>query len=477
MAISRALVALALSTACSRSNPAHEAIAPENLSAPTLRRLTLVEYRNAVVDLVGDVTIPADLEALDQQSGRFSSVRAGQATISEHGIEQFVDAALAIAQQAFADPARAAALVGSGDFARRFGRRAWRRPLTDEEAARFAGLGAEATVAAMLASPNFLFRAELGRADAHHAGVRRYDGYDMASRLSFLLWQTTPDDALLDAAAAGALDNAAGVRAAAARLVASPRARAALLRFFDEDLGLDAIDTLGPRGAAMRSELEQAIETMVFDEQADVRGLLDLHGASVEPQRVGLLGFAGILALGAHGSDSSPTLRGRFVRERLLGQIVAPPPPGADVSAASAFGGAHQTMRDRLAAHRADPACAGCHAQMDPLGLALEHFDGNGAWRDDDRGLPIDTRSDLDGIPFDGEAQLSALLHDDPRVPQFLVTQLARHALGRMDTPGDAAFIAELTRNFAASGYRFLPLVVELTASPHFRFAADGDLP
>jgi hypothetical protein len=253
----------------------------------------------------------------------------------------------------------------------------------------------------------------------------------------------------------------------------------------------------------MRREIELVVEAIVFGDDGgdgDWRALVDTRRTFVNAElaalyglpppagdgfapaqfsaasgRAGLFGFAGILALGAHAAETSPTLRGRFIRERLLGQIIAPPPPGADVTGAGKLdSGAHRTMRTRLEEHRARPGCAACHARLDPLGLALEHFDGVGAFRSDDGGLALDTRGDLDGVAFDGGAELAAVLRADPRVPQFLVTQLCRYALGRMDTPADAPFIAELTGRFAASGYRFLPLVVELAASDQFRFVAGG---
>ncbi len=504
------LIAVAALAGCRAENLPAPSRAPD---APVLRRLTPFEYQNAVHDLLGaDLEIKDALEPIDRITHRFTTIGAGRATLSEEGIESLLGATRELARSILADPARRVALLGCDplpasdpcvvDFFRRFGRHAFRRPLGEEELRRLLALteggGLEQAIVSLLASPYFLFRIEEGER-----------GYVLASRLAFLLWGTIPDEPLLAAAERGELASVGGLLAQADRLWASPRAQAATLHFFEEQLGLDALAGLVkdpymlPRfsptiGAAMRREIELVLLDLIFRRDADLRDLFTtrrtfvnrelaaLYALPAPPRdgffpatfaahedRAGLLGFSGILAVAAHAVETSPTLRGKLIREQLLGQILSPPPDGTTLSLLDVAPGRHVTMRELLSRHETDPACGGCHRKMDPLGLSLEHFDSLGAYRANDLGLPVDSRASLDGRPFDGCRQLGALLHDDPRVMRFFVTQFYRYALGRMEGPEDGPFLAALERDFAASGYRFRALVRHLVASERFRFVKE----
>ena len=498
-----------------------------------MRRLTQAEYRATVKDLLGeDIQVPTDLE-VDTSLHGYSSVGASELTISPHAAEQYEAAAMDLARQVFGDEARRTALVGCTpasaadpcvrSFFERFGRRAWRRPLSAGEldllsqiatsvadSFRDPGRGLEWAVVALLESPYFLFRVEVGTPDS--AGRLRYDDWEMASRLSYLLWGTTPDDTLLDAAAAGGLRSTDGIREHAERMLASPRARAAVGGFFAEYLNLVRLDgvakntELFPQAlsptliASMRLEVQKLVEEVVFDRDADLREILDtrvtwvneelaaLYGvpapATVDESgfgevelpegRGGLLTTSAMLALYAHESVTSPTLRGKFIRQNLLCQDVPPPPPGV-VTTLDEGDGSPETMRDKLARHRENPVCAGCHDLMDPLGLSLEHFDALGVWRDTDGGLPLDVTGQLDGIPFDGARELGALLRGDARVGACVARQLYRHAQGHLETDGELRVIDELAAGFEAGGFRFRALVIDLVVADAFRMAAPND--
>lgn len=496
-----------------------------------LRRLTRVEYGRTVQDLLG-LEAPTDLEQ-DTVLHGFTTVAASSLTISDRAADQYEAASLQLAQRIFADPARREAFVGcapSGPddpcvrtFLERFGRRAWRRPLTAAELDRWQGVARtihgnlrdtwtalELVVAGLLQSPSFLYRVELGEPDPADATRRVYTGYELATRLSYLIWGSTPDDALLDAAARGALDTTDGLAAEARRMLADPRARQALARFFAEHLKLDRLDGITKDAAtfpqmsttlprAMRQELERIIDFVVFEQGGDLRDIFDtrttfvneelarvynlpgVEGDALQPvtlaansPRGGVLTTAGFLALNAHASVSSPTLRGRFVRQSLLCQDIPPPPPGVSTELPEPDPSAGpQTLRQRLETlHLSVPACAACHLRMDPIGFAFESFDAIGAYRTKDHGLPIDPSGQLDGRPFRNAHDLAQLLKASPDVAACVARMTYRYATGHLETPGEARTLEALTRGFVAQGHRFQDLVVALVTSDGFRLAA-----
>ncbi|MBK7860313.1 MAG: DUF1592 domain-containing protein [Archangiaceae bacterium] len=495
-----------------------------------LKRLTVEQYRNSVVDLLGTpLTVPADLEA-DTPVDGLSTVGASDVPISARGVEQFDAAARAMAAEVFATPARRVALVGctpaAGDapcvrtFLARFGERAWRRPLESAELDRYVALsgsvattladvwkGPELAVATLLASPNFLHRVELIAPDAAHPGWFRYDASALATRLSYFLWNTTPDAALLAAARTGELDTADGLRTQVDRLLGDPRTKPALLTFFADQLGLGALDRLerdpalfpgatATLGASMRQELDRFIGLHALEPGRDFRHMLStpdtfanaelaaLYGVaapasgfgavrfSSQQPRAGLLGTAGVLALTSHPYRTSPTGRGVFVRRKLLCETIAPPPPNVSNSVDGAPAPTGTTLADRLAQHRADPVCASCHAKLDPVGLGLEAFDAVGAHRTTDNGGHIDSNGQLDGRAFVGASGLGTLLENDPRIPACVSKRLYNHAVGRVLTAGDGAAIDAVATELQQHGYSVLELARAITQSDGFRLAS-----
>jgi len=498
-----------------------------------LKRLTVGQYGRTIHQLFGlGIKIPTDVE-VDTKLHGFSTIGSSELTIGPRAAEQYEAAAIDLARQVFADTARRDAFVGCAPtsatdpciktFLATFGRRAWRRPLTDAELTRWSNVvvdvtgklgsvwvGLEHATSGILQSPHFLFRVELGAPDPEKPGRLRYDDYEMASRLSFFLWGATPDDALLDAAQRGELTTSDGVRAQATRMVSSPKTRSSLRAYYSEYLNLERIElitksaTLFPEmnrdlAVAMREEIERAFEDIAFDQNADYRkifttnqtfantALAKLYGLPdpgpgfsrvVLPEdgpRAGLLGMAGVLTLYAHATITSPTLRGKFVRTQLLCQDIPPPPPGV-VTSIEDDGVEGKTVREKLAAHRKDPTCNSCHRLMDPLGLGMEDFDPIGRHRTVEQvgsgASPVDASGDVDGKTFVGGKELGKLLAAHPDIGGCQVKNLYRFATGHLEGEGEIGTIATLTQKFEASGYKIKSLLVDIVTSDGFRYAS-----
>jgi hypothetical protein len=411
-----------------------------------LRRLTHEQYVNTVRDLLG-VELEGLAFAPDVAVKGFQNDAAALA-VTPLLAEQYRVAAEELAQRAVTT--RMAQLVPcytkptaecADSFIRAFGRRAFRRPLTVAEVVRYRALwrqvtlegdfteGIRWTLTALLQSPHFLYRSELGARET--SGAFRLTPWEVASELSYLFWQTMPDEALLTAAADGSLATDEGLRAQVARLSADARAAATMTRFFEAWLQLDRLETV-PRDAttyaaltpaireAMRGEvtryvthlvstgagLSQALESRttfltpalaafyglpVGSEPADAQGYrkVDLTGTAYG----GLLGLGGVLMTHSLPTSSSPIHRGKMVRERLLCQELPPPPPNLDTSPPPVD--PTKSTRERYVAHATKQACSGCHDLMDPIGFAFEHFDGAGRWRLKEGAHAIDARGEI----------------------------------------------------------------------------------
>jgi hypothetical protein len=499
----------------------------------TLQRLTRIEYQNSVRDLLpAGSFVPSDLE-VDTILYGFATIGASEISIAPRAAEQYEAAAHAIAEDVFADPARRDALIGCpvastsdpciAEFAARFGRRVLRRPLDDDEVAELATLartvgdslrdpwqGVKYVVAALFQAPEFLFRAALGEPDPDRPGRRRYTSYEMASRLSYSIWQTTPDERLLDAAERGELVTTDGIEREARRLLEDERSQAALRKFFGEYFALDRLASLskdptlfpeiasGTLGASMRGELDHLFDEIAFDRDTDIREILSsrttfvnaelasLYGLPFigsdpaafqrvtlpdESPRGGFLTSAGFLSLYAHQTITSPTLRGKLVRVHVLCDAVPPPPPGVVTELMISEETEPRTMRQRLEVHRTNPTCATCHAQMDPLGLAFEHFDALGRYRDTDGGLTIDPSGDVNGAPFAGARELGEILASDPDVGACFARSYYRYATGHVESPGERPAVDELEQRFAELGFKLRDLALALVLSDGFRYA------
>jgi mono/diheme cytochrome c family protein len=495
-----------------------------------VRRLTVAQYRSSVRDLLGEVPVPVALEPDTLISGS-AAVGAGRIVISRQATEKYALAAFRLAARATSDPAwwsrwlpceaSAGSPTCAAVFVGHFGERAFRRPLVAAETERYLALarrppggfvaGVRAVVAALLQSPSFLYRVELGVPDPADPSRRVLTDYEMASRLSFFLWGAPPDQELLDAAAAGRLSTDEGLRAQAERMLASPRSRATVETFFSELLRLGKLEhlpqfrskyrqvssTLGP---AMREETLRVVEEIALDPERDFREIFDapftyvngelarLYGVAppadesafvrvelpADGPRAGVLGQGSFLAVNAHPTAPSPTKRGRFIRETLLCQPVPPPPPDVSTKLPKDGKGPARTTRQKMAVHRTAVQCAGCHKAMDPLGLPFETYDGIGAFRERDNGLPIDASGELDGVPFRAPRELGALLRRSPKVGVCLARNLLRFALGHLEGEGEEPLVDELSQALERDGYHFRSLVLNVIASRGFRYVGEA---
>ena len=393
------------------------------------------------------------------------------------------------------------------------GRLLYRRPLTATERAAYVSqagaaanrlkdfyAGLSVTLEGLLIAPETLFIVDRSEPDPQHPGQRRLDGYSLASRLSFFLWNAAPDDQLLKWAEHGALQTAQGQARAVDYMLSSPRLETGVRAFFDDMLGFDDFAVLSKDPSiypafiadTVTDAREQTLRTIVDQlivKNGDYRdlyttrdtflspALAPLYGVPAPPgwtsyrvpadsQRVGLLTQIAFLASHAHPGRSSATLRGKALRELLLCQKVPRPPPNVDFSLIEDPKSTLRTARERLSAHRANPVCAGCHKLTDPIGLALENFDGAGQFRETERGAPIDTSGSLDGKNFTDAVGLAQALHDHPALPTCLVSRLYGYAVGQAPAAGTASEIPYFVAQFADQGYK-MPGIMRTIALSH----------
>ncbi len=397
-------------------------------------------------------------------------------------------------------------------------RRAWRRPVDDADIVpllAFYRTGREAdgfeagirlALERLLIDPEFLFRIERDPAGIAPGVPYRLADLELASRLSFFLWSSIPDDELLDVAARGRLSDPADRERQVRRMLADTRSRALVDNFAGQWLSLRSVEGIAPDPnlfpdfdenlrEALRQETERFVESQLREDRSvvdllradysflnerlarhyGIPGVTGSHYRRVtlpDERRGGLLGHGSILAATSYGNRTSPVLRAKWLLENVLGTPPAPPPPDIPPLPGGGAAGEPRTVRERLAQHRRNAACAVCHAPMDPLGFALENFDAVGAWRTRDAGLPVDASAVLaDGTTsFDGPAGLRRVLLD--RSEQFVETvteKLLTYALGRGIEHYDRPVIRAIVRAAAADDYRWSSLILGIVESTPFR--------
>jgi Protein of unknown function (DUF1592)/Protein of unknown function (DUF1588)/Protein of unknown function (DUF1587)/Protein of unknown function (DUF1595)/Protein of unknown function (DUF1585) len=489
-----------------------------------LRRLTHSQYNNTVRDLLADQTAPANQFPPEDFAKGFKNQYDAQ-NLSPILAEAYSAAAEKIARNAFRNgdthaliPCKPSAECRER-FARSFGLRAFRRPLDAGEVKRYTGLfaldkdfvnGAQLVVEAMLQSSNFLFRLD-------ETSNPKWKRYAAASRLSYTLWDTMPDAALMDEAAHGELEKPSGVERIARRMLQDPRAHQALDEFVSQWLRFDRVlsssrDRLYyPRfsletALAMTEEARQFIADLVWNDRnfmtaftanygfvnADLAGIYGVPTPKQEFQRVefpaeseraGLLGQALFLALSSKPDDTSVTGRGLFVREQFLCQQVPPPPAGVNTNLTPSTEAHPQTNRERMNEHVLNKFCANCHNLIDPIGFGFEKFDAVGARRDQykllfyimDAGdnppppktvsLKIDTSGWVAGIPdshFSSPRELGGVLAKTPQCQECVVKQYFRYTTGRMEIAADYPILHKVCEDFRNSQFRFQQLIISL---------------
>jgi hypothetical protein len=504
------------------------AAADPSASTSVMRRLTDEQYRNAITDIFGE-----DIE----YAGRFDPVLrpthglqiqgVSQIAVSPAGFEQYDKVGRTIAAQVV-DERHRTLLVGCAPksatlpddacataFFQRTGELLFRRSLTRADVQLYVSAARGAVAATnnfygglvdglgmMLASPRFLFDVDVTEPDPARPGARRLDAYSKAARLSFLLWNTTPDRELLAAAAKGTLHTPAGLTQQVDRLLASPRLEGGVRMFFADMLGFDQIVDLSKDAViypqftsnAKRDMPEQTLRTIVdllITNNGDYRDLFTtrhtfltralgaLYRVPVPEQRgwieydfpedsprAGILSQPSFVATFSPPGRSSPTFRGKALRELILCQPVPDPPANVDFSKVENT--ATGTVRDRLTGHRANPSCATCHRFMDPIGLALENFDGAGTYRLQENGAVIDASGELDGTKYADPVSLGQAVRNHPQLPVCLSKRLAEYAVRRPLDTEEAAWVKTLGTRFVESNYRLRELLRIVATSEQF---------
>ena len=498
-----------------------------------MRRLTAEQYRQIITDVFGsDITIGGRFEPDRRDNGLFA-LGAAKVSVSQTGLEQYYGMGRGVAEQVMkrrelvpckpandkaADDACAAKFLGE------VGRVLYRRPLAAGELKAQVGAahaaaenlkdfyrGLELSLSSMLASPQFLFRREVVEADPAKAGQYRLEPYSLASKLSFLLWDSSPDSQLLAAAESGELNTPKGYAKQVDRMLASPRLEGGMRAFFTDmfafdDFALLAKDaTIYPQFSleVTRDAKEETLRTVVdqlITKNGDYRDIfttkktfLTTYLASVyrlpllqpnqvngEPEawvpyeypandpRAGILMHISFVALHSHAGRSSPTIRGKALREIMLCQKVPDPPGNVNFTVVQDTSNPQfKTARERLNAHATEAMCTGCHKLTDPMGLALETLDGGGGLRTHENGAPLDTSGIMDGKKFANATELGQVVHDSPAASKCIVNRMASYAIGK-PASGVSGWLANLEGSFTKDGYRIPALLRSIVMSPEF---------
>jgi hypothetical protein len=499
------------------------------------RRLTNSAFANSLKDLLEG---PVEIGPLEPDSwvvGGLPTVGAAEMSVSELGVEQYQSTVENAVALAFADAARRERIVGCvpqgltdtacfDGFVRTFGRKVFRQPLSEAQVTRYVDLihdvgtlqndaveGMKAAVTAFLLSPNFLYRLERGVPD-QNLEYWRYTSHEVASRLAYFLTNSTPDAELLELADLDALATPEAVRTQAERLLNSPAGRESVANFAHElfQLRLVAVRAKDPEiypeydaelQQAMVEEISAMFSSVVFDQNVsalelfttrtttvtkelaalygiDVAGQADgaLVTVTLPEERAGLLGTGGILSIYGSQKEGSPTLRGRFIREVLLCQSIPSPPADVSTTFEDPPAGQVLTKREKLTRHQADPACAPCHALMDPLGLTLESYDAIGRYRTTEQGKPIDLSGNLDGTDFNGGVELGRLIAEKPETAKCMVRNLYRYGTGHVESSKESLVLSGLSENFVANDFNLRDLMLEIVTSEGFRYVAPPTL-
>ena len=498
-------------------------------------RITSTQYMNMVGDVLGIDASDLPIEP-DTNPYLFFSIGAGQSVLTEVGAELYAEAAFSIASRYFENLDHVETALGclpatlgdgcSDQFVRDLGLRLYRRPLEEEEAQRWLQVaeqviastqgtwvqGLEAVLAGMLQSTQTLYRLERGETDPDHPDRLRYTSIEMASRVAFTLLDGPPDFELLIAGIEGKLTDSAELGLQIDRLINTQKAREGVQHFFAQYLDLNRLHRIEldieryPTFSkalieAMETEIKLLVDDLVYRREGDIRQLLsqkkayvnrllaEHYGVSLdngspiifeqielpsESPRVGFLGLGAFLTMNAHPTDTSPTLRGKYIRERLLCQIVPPPPENIDLNITQEEGEV-ASLRERLELHRQDPACQGCHSFIDPPGFLFERFDSLGRYRDEVDGIMIDDSGDLDGVQLANSGELAEMLAQDERFSLCMVRQLFRHSLGRLEERGEEGELERIHQRFEASGFKFKALLKALILSEGFRTLSRSD--
>ena len=489
-----------------------------------IHRLSRAEYNNTVRDLFGVDSHPADKFPSDGSGGGGFDNNADTLFIPPILMEKYLDAAsetLAEAAPGKLFLARPNLFVSRRMAARQiaafYAPRAFRRPVPPAEISRLVGLyekadrrkasfeaGVKTMLEALLVSPEFLFRVEKDRPET---GAYRISDYELASRLSYFLWASMPDEELFKLARLKLLHRPGVLQAQARRMLRDPKASAFADSFAGQWLGVKTLKTTTQPDPGRFPEFAPAVRDAMYEEAVaffnalfrENRSLMDLlqcdysyvnetlarfYGirgvegplfrrvAFNNPNRGGVLGMAGVLTLTSYPQRTSPVLRGKWVLEQILGATSPPPPPNVGGLPADDAPKEGLTFRQRLEKHRSKPACASCHKRMDPIGFGLENFDAIGRWRENSGGLPVDSAGEMaDGQKFHGPAELkSILMAEKEEFVRTITEKMLSYALGRGLEYYDRPTVRQIVGNLQRDGYRADTLVLEIVQSLPFQY-------
>jgi len=503
------------------------------LSAPAgeevgLRLLTESEYRNSIRDIFSpDILVQGRFDA-GRRVGGLLAASSTVLSVTPASLESFSKMADGIASQVV-DQKHREKLVGcapkdakaaddacASAFLARYGRLLFRRPLTSDELKSRVKLAADLaksnqdfyaglsdSLATLLYSPTFLFRHEIA---VPAAGGKTYtlDNYSRAARLSFMLWDTTPDADLLKAAESGRLNTATGVAEQVDRLMSSPRLETGMRAFFADMLQLDTFSNttkdsiIYPKynaqiAAAAQEETLRTVMDLSLKSNDDIRNLMTTQKTYISrvlasiydvpytfhdewmpyefPQsagRSGIVSQVSTLSMFSHPGRSSPTERGVAIMDIFLCEPTPLPPANVDFSIVNNTNGPLKTVRERLMAHATTPTCASCHTHSDPIGLTLEHFDSTGAHRLYENGQLIDVSGTIQGKTFQGAQGLGRYLHDNPKFPACLARKLYSYGVGANSEDVSPATYKAAYKAFVDGGYRLRTLLKSMVTSPDY---------
>ena len=494
---------------------------------PNLRLITRDQYLNTLAYVFGsDIRPDVDFAPVERVDGllRLGTSRAG---VNDTQLELYQKTAQFVAAQVI-EPTRrnfvitckpanekAADAACATQVLSRVGRLMFRKPLEKDKLAElvshanasadklgdfYAGLAV--AIEEILMSPKSMLIAETAEPDPKNPGHMRLDAYSLASRLSYFLWDAAPDEALLKAAETGEIMTEKGRARVVDMMIASPRLKDGVRAFFDDMYDFEKMTTLSKdalvypafTGLTAEDAREQTLRTVVdhlITKKGDYRDLYTTRTTFLSPPlaalyqlpttkgwieyqfpadspRAGVLTHISFLASHSHPGRSSPTLRGKALRELLLCQPVPRPPANVDFSALENPKSEHKTQRDRVSFHLENPVCAGCHRITDPIGLAMENFDGSGRYRLSERGAMIDASGNLDGKAFKDVTGLAAALHDHPGLTSCLVKRVYSYGTGSRTTGDDAEMLKYLNARFETSGFRVPDLLRTVALSNAF---------
>ena len=493
------------------------------------RLLTGAQYANTIAQVFGEDVSDSVIPPMPVMARRDGLLASGAATagVTSDQISQIQLSAASVAAKVvdeshrdFLIPCKPEIIteadpVCARQFLEQTGRLLYRQPLSSErleELVNIAGYAAQETddfydglalaLESVLISPEVLLIVDRAETDPDRPGQQRLTAYSLASRLSFFLWNSPPDDALLAAAESGVLHTPEGLEQAVDRLLSSARLETGMRAFFDDMLAFDEFNSLAKdpvvypmvTGATLADAREQTLRTIIdhlLTQEADYRDLFTTRKTFMSmplavvyntaaregwtpyefPEngpRIGLLTHVSFLAANSHAVRSSPTVRGKALRELFLCQEVPEPPPDVDFSGLEEDENA-ATARDRLKVHNTNPSCAGCHLITDPMGYSLENFDGAGRFRETDNGAPLDITGELDGVFYEDISGLADALRNHPKLSSCLVNRLYSYGTGGpVSLKDDRDSLQAFEQGFTDNQHRLPALLRELATSPAF---------